>query len=162
LREFWGHLIKFLSDIDSVQELSKGVRGFQDLPVGYTDPNPWKGHKDATELVRQMLTEFTAWCMFLPEISGNQDNGLKYIQRFAWFYFRNRAGQDFVQGRDPNNKENPLITGLKFTRDFSNQRGAFMNSKASVANVERIRIDCGSLRSHNLSLFVGEFYAQGG
>ncbi len=126
---------QYAADPATQEALKKINGGFQDLPAGYTEPNPWKGHKDATELVRQMLTDFTAWCTFLPDISGSHDNGLKYIQHFAWFYFRNPAGQDFVQGRNPGNKGKPLLTGLKFTRDFSNQRGAFMNSKASAAKV---------------------------
>lgn len=126
---------QYASDPATRKALKKVNGGFQDLPVDYTYSNPWKGRKDATELVRQMLTDFAAWCTFLPDISGSHDNGLKYIQHFAWFYHKNPSGQDFVQGRDPNNKEIPLVTGLKFTRDFSNQRGAFMNSKASAAKV---------------------------
>lgn len=109
--------------------------GFQDPPVDYGYPNPWRGHKDAAGLLRQMLTDFAEWCTFLPDINGNQDNGLKYIRHFAWFYYRNPAGLDFVQGRNPIEKDKPLITGLKFTRDFSNQRGAFMNSKASADKI---------------------------
>ncbi len=110
-------------------------QGFQDLPVTYEAPNPWRGHKNAGSLVRQILTDFSAWCTFLPEISGNQDNGLQYIQHFSWFYYRNPAAQDFVQGRDPGQQGRQLLTGLKFTRDFSTQRGMFMDSKASAANV---------------------------
>ena len=110
-------------------------RGFQDLPAAYPGPNPWQGQEDATHLLREMLSDFTDWCTFLPEISGNQDSGLRHILNFAWFYYRNPAAQDFVQGRDPNRTGSPLVTGLKFTRDFSNQRGAFMNSGASAAKV---------------------------
>ena len=124
---------QYATDPATQKALAKINRGLQNLPVGYTYPNPWKGHKDATELVRQLLIDFTAWCTFLPDSSGSHDSGLKYIQHFAWFYYRNAAGQDFVQGRDPNNRETPLITGVKFTRDFSNERGAFMNSTTSLS-----------------------------
>jgi phosphatidylserine decarboxylase len=53
--------------------------------------------------------------------TGDQDDGLKYIQEFTWFYYRNPAGQAFVQDRDPNS-DAVLETGLKFTQDFTEQR----------------------------------------
>lgn len=123
---------QYATDPETRKALTETNNGFHDLPAGYAQPNPWKGHKDATELVRQMLGDFTTWCTFLPDISGSEDNGLKYIQYFAWFYYRNPAGRDFVQGRH-NGK--PLLTGLKFTKDFSKQRGIFMDSKASAVKV---------------------------
>lgn len=123
---------QYATDPETKNALIEINRGFQNLPAGYSEPNPWKGHKDGTGLVRQMLKDFTVWCTFLPDINGNQDNGLKYIQHFAWFYYKNPPGQDFVQGR---HKGKPLITGLKFTKDFSNQRGIFMDSQASAAKV---------------------------
>jgi len=139
--------VRYADDPATARALTKINEGFQDLPAGYEQPNPWQGHGDATELVRRMLADFSDWCVFLPEISGSHDNGLKYIQHFAWFYYRNPAGRAFVQGRDPGDPSKPLATGLKFTRDFSDQRGRFMESTASAAKVEqwvsnpRIEID---------------------
>ncbi|HEW98926.1 MAG: hypothetical protein DRR16_22100 [Candidatus Parabeggiatoa sp. nov. 3] len=130
---------QYADDAQTREALTTVNDNFQDLPLGYcegTEPctNPWQS-KDATKLVLKMLGEFTEWCTFLPDINGSHDNGLYYIQEFAWFYYRNQAGQDFVQGRDPNNSGNSLETGLKFTTDFSVQRGEFMWSKASAEKV---------------------------
>ena len=58
----------------------------------------------------------------LPQINGDQDNGLKYIQNFAWFYYRNPAGQVFTQGFDPMTGE-PETVFRDFLEDFSIQRG---------------------------------------
>jgi phosphatidylserine decarboxylase len=130
---------QYVDDERTRNALVEVNKNFHELPVGYcdgTDPcsNPWKS-KNATLLVIKMLGEFTKWCTFLPDINGSHDNGLYYIQDFAWFYYRNQAGQDFVQGRDPNNPSSKLLTGLKFTTDFSVQRGEFMWSKASAEKV---------------------------
>ena len=41
---------QYAADPATQEALKKINGGFQDLPVGYTEPNPWKGHKDATSL----------------------------------------------------------------------------------------------------------------
>ncbi|HBS41839.1 MAG TPA: hypothetical protein DEA26_04100 [Oceanospirillales bacterium] len=110
--------------------------GFAMPPAEYGAGNPWSGNITTDGLILQMAHFFTDWCTFLPEISGDQDNGLKYIQEFAWFYYRNYAAQSFVQGFMPGGNR-PLQTGLVFTRMFSEERGAFMNSPASAANVSQ-------------------------
>jgi len=139
--------LQYVTDKATQKALDSVNRGMQPLPIDYAMENPWAGHSSTAGLVRQIINDFTEWCVFLPEISGNQDNGLKYIQHFAWFYYRNQAGKDFVQGRDPNNLGVRLLTGLKFTRDFSGQRGKFMDSEASTqyvsqwANDPRIEIE---------------------
>jgi len=117
--------------------LTKVNKGFQEPPFGYETDNPWIANENATELVRQMLNVFSEWCVFLPEIDGDQDNGLYYIQYFAWFYYNNLVGKAFVQGRDRAGKTVPLKTGLKFVEDFSVQRGNFMNSKASTKQISQ-------------------------
>jgi hypothetical protein len=53
---------------------------------------------------------------------GGQDNGLAYIQGFAWFYYRNVPAQHFVQGRDPLDPAKELETGLKFTTEHTSER----------------------------------------
>ncbi|MBT5374609.1 MAG: phosphatidylserine decarboxylase [Rhodospirillaceae bacterium] len=122
------------------QALEAVRKGLQAPPTGYFDAtgaplkNPWRA-KTATELRNRMVKTFLSWCVFLPEISGTSDNGLKYILDFAWFYYQNEAGQDFVQGINPLNLAEPLPTGWKFTKDFSVQRGAYMDSPASTAMV---------------------------
>lgn len=109
--------------------------GLRDLPEGYAGGNPWKPASDGRQLLNLMVDHFIDWCVFLPQISGTNDNGLEYIQEFAWFYFRNPAGQHFVQGRNPLDPAQPLPTGLKFTKEFSNERGAFMDSPASRTHI---------------------------
>lgn len=109
-------------------------QGLKDPPAGYGMKNPWKS-QNAAELLDRMVTTFLEWCVFLPQINGSQDNALYYIQYFAWLYYQNKAGQDFVQGRNPLDPTAPLPTGWVFTKDFSTQRGVFMNSPASTAYV---------------------------
>jgi len=127
---------QYVTDSNTLNALNSINQGFQDLPVAYQQANPWKGRANSTELLFQMIDVFGQWCTFLPQISGDQDNGLEYIQKFAWFYYKNPAAQDFVQGRDPNSKQ-ALLTGLKFTQDFSNQRGIYMDSEASAEYVQQ-------------------------
>ncbi len=112
------------------------VKGLKDPPAGYGMTNPWRS-QNAAELLDRMVTTFLKWCVFLPQINGSQDNALYYIQYFAWLYYQNQAGQDFVQGRNPLAPTEPLPTGLVFTKDFSKQRGAFMDSPASRTYVKQ-------------------------
>lgn len=110
------------------------LKGLKDPPPGYGMKNPWRS-RNAAELLDRMVATFLRWCVYLPQINGSQDNGLYYIQYFAWLYYQNQAGQDFVQGRNPLDPTEPLPTGRVFTKDFSRQRGAFMDSPASTAYV---------------------------
>lgn len=120
---------------------------FVDPPESYHMVNPWRVNGDGAELLRKMVRYFVDWCEFLPLIQGSNDNGLAYIQGFAWFYYKNPPARDFVQGRNPLDPSKPMETGLKFTTDFSNQRGAYLNSKASRKFIQewiddpRIEID---------------------
>ena len=118
------------------------------MPLGYTNPagspsNPWSSkyltpsmpdQPDPSLLLITLGNYFHDWCTFLPKIKGDQDDGLKFIQGFAWFYFHNPAAQQFVQGINP-------ITGAlnvvmsNFLLGFSNDRGAYMDSLASTAKV---------------------------
>lgn len=115
--------------------LSAVLAGLQDPPPAYRMANPWKAASTGAELLRLILETFLDWCVFLPEISGDQDNGLAYIQQFAWFYYRNAAGIDFVQGRNPLVAGEFLDVGLRFTEAFSKQRGYYMSSPASKGKV---------------------------
>ncbi len=87
----------------------------------YPDNNPWVGANFAD------LTDFFSdWCTFLPSMKGGHDDGLKYIQKFARFYYHNEYGVKFV-------KESP---GREITQKFARERGAFMDSKVSTGKVE--------------------------
>lgn len=103
-------------------------------PQSYHLVNPWRT-KNGRALLKKIISIFADWCTFLPQIDGSEDNGLAYIQRFAWFYYHNPAGQHFVQGRNPLDPSKGLLTGLKFTRDFSEQRGRYMWSRKSTRYV---------------------------
>ncbi|MEN8131897.1 MAG: hypothetical protein ABFS45_17280, partial [Pseudomonadota bacterium] len=118
---------------DSIDQLLKTYRGdaafraltdrafenVQPLP-GEFGPNPWSG-KD----IYYLADFFAHWCTFLPSIDGSHDDGLKYIQQFAGFYYKNEYGVAFVQ-RTP---------GREITQQFVRERGAFMDSKDSTDKI---------------------------
>ena len=146
----------YTSDPEVRAVLGRVGAGLTDLPPGYLDKpmpeifrdssplpcpagssatdcgmrNPWKNADgsapDSAELLGRIAGYLTDWCSFLPRIDGARDNGLLYIQGFAWLYYRNPAGQGFVQ-EDP---------GRAVTTAFSNQRGRFMSSSASRSRIE--------------------------
>ncbi len=97
----------------------RALANVQPLPGEY-GPNPWAG-KDISD----MADFFGRWCTFLPSIDGSHDDGLKYIQEFAWFYYRNEYGVAFVQ-RSP---------GREITQRFARERGTFMDSDHSTAKI---------------------------
>ena len=111
--------------------------GFVDPPASYAMVNPWRvqaGEGAYGLMVQDLAANFVEWCTFLPQIDGDQDNGLKYILDFAWFFYRNPAGQMFTQGLDPmTGAGDPMFRN--FLDDFSNQRGAFMDSPESTTYV---------------------------
>jgi phosphatidylserine decarboxylase len=121
-------------DVAASFELIAG--NFVDPPESYHMLNPWRVTGGGEELLSKMVDYFTAWCTFLPRIDGSQDNGLAYIQGFAWFYYQNIPAQHFVQGRSPLEPSKALETGLKFTSDFSKQRGAFMDGPESTTYIQ--------------------------
>jgi len=127
---------QFLIDPRVPKAMDAVAGGLKDLPPAYDRPNPWKAAEDGRQLIGQMISYFADWCTFLPRINGSHDNGLVFIEDFAWLYYHNEAGRAFVQGRNPLAPEEPLAVGLDFTREFSKQRGAFMDSPASTAFIE--------------------------
>lgn len=110
------------------------------LPKGYTydgsSENPWKETGSGKKLHKKMVKMFEEWCTALPKIKGDSDNALDPILYFAWFYYQNKAGQDFVQGRDPNNPKKGLETGTKFLEKWTKEYLDFMNSKESTKYVK--------------------------
>jgi len=122
--------------------------GLQDLPYGYryggSSANPWRT-KTSDELLGKLIDMFHAWCVALPAIEGDQDNALDPILYFSWLYFRNPAGVNFVQGRDPEGQ--PLATGPEFLDRWNKAYRVYMDSPASTADVPhwaadpRIEID---------------------
>lgn len=92
----------------------------QPLPAEYPFDNPWHG---AT--FPDLEAFFAEWCTFLPSMQGGKDNGLQYIQRFAWLYYHNDYGVSLV-------KDSP---GRDITQKFARERGAYMDSQASTATI---------------------------
>ncbi|MEJ2501023.1 MAG: phosphatidylserine decarboxylase [Campylobacterales bacterium] len=92
----------------------------QPLPPENPGENFWIG-KQFSDLVR-FLEE---WCTFLPGIHGSHSDGLKYIEIFGQFYYKNPDGVAFVQ-------DSP---GREIMQAFAKQRGAFMESPASGGKI---------------------------
>lgn len=115
------------------------LRGLMDMPAGYayggSSTNPWRV-ENSDALHRKMISMFGAWCTALPEIEGTSDNALDPILYFSWLFYRNDAGQDFVQGRDPANPAEPLEAGVKFLEMWGREYLKYMNSPESRGKVE--------------------------
>jgi len=112
---------KYSTDSDFHNLLNNAFINMQQLPPEYPKGNPWIGKR-----VSDLVQFFGEWCTFLPTIDGTHDTGLEYIQKFAWFYYKNQYGVQFVQ-------QSP---GREITQDFAKQRGQFMDSKASTQYVQ--------------------------
>jgi phosphatidylserine decarboxylase len=110
----------YAEDPDFRELLDLAFAHMQEIPPQYPGGNPWIG-KNFGDLARF----FERWCTFLPTIEGDKDTGLDFIEHFAWFYYRNPFGVRFVQ-------ESP---GREITQKFARERGAFMDSQASTAEV---------------------------
>jgi phosphatidylserine decarboxylase len=129
--------------VDQYREYPAVSASFERIAAGFVDPpayfqqvNPWRAGS-GEELLGKMVDYFTEWCTFLPRIEAGKDDGLAFIRGFSWFYYRNEPAKHFVQGRNPLDPTKPLDTGLKFTGDFSRQRGAFMDSPASTRHIQQ-------------------------
>ncbi len=151
-----GDSLRYLNaqyDLDPVTKkaFDKVYAGLVDLPAGYSyngsSKNPWKAAGSGKETHKMMVKMFETWCTALPAINGDSDNALDPILYFAWIYYQNSAGQDFVQGRDPSDPAKSLETGPKFLSKWSNEYLHFMNDKKSAKQVSewvkdpRIEID---------------------
>lgn len=101
--------------------------------------NPWSTSnvtQPEDALFNRMIDVFTNWCEFLPDINGNKDTGLAYIQEFAWLYYRNPYAKDWVQGEDAaGSQSGHEHVGLNFLTEFTKERGAYMDSSESISLV---------------------------
>jgi phosphatidylserine decarboxylase len=84
-----------------------------------TTANPWKGKAFA-----DVLAFFDNWYRLQPTPSGAQDE-FNYIEKFAWFYYKNKYGQQIV-GQEP---------GLGWTKEFVQARRQFLDSKESTGTI---------------------------
>ncbi|WP_126454396.1 phosphatidylserine decarboxylase [Sulfuriflexus mobilis] len=132
------YLIKqYQSEPDVAASFDLMAGNLVDPPESYHMLNPWRVTGGGEALLGKMVDYFTEWCTFLPRINGSEDNGLAYIQGFGWLYYQNTPAQNFVQGRNPLDPSKALETGLKFTSDFSKQRGAFMDGPDSTTYIQQ-------------------------
>ncbi len=139
------------SDMATREAFDKVYTGLHSLPEGYSyngsRANPWKATGSGKGIYVKMLDLFEYWCTALPEIEGVSDNALDPILYFAWLYYQNPAGQDFVQGRDPLNPARELKTGATFLSKWQHEYLGYMNSEKSAGLVHewvrdpRIEID---------------------
>jgi phosphatidylserine decarboxylase len=100
--------------------LDSAFENIQQLPPEYPDGNPWIGKK-----FPDLVLFLNKWSTFLPTVTGSHDTGLRYIEKFVWFYYKNQYGIDFVQ-KSP---------GREIMQDFARQRGKFMDSEASTSQI---------------------------
>jgi len=84
-----------------------------------TAVNPWKGKR-----FDDLLQFMDDWYHLRPEPGGASDE-FNYIEKFAWFYYRNAFGQRVV-GSEP---------GLSWSRDFVVARGKYLETGASTASI---------------------------
>ena len=130
---------RYESDARTKAAFDRVYEGLTDLPAGYryggSSANPWKAAGSGAGLASRVGEMFEAWCTDLPRISGTSDDALDPILYFAWLYYRNPAGQDFVQGRDPADPSSPLDTGTTFLSMFNAEYRIYMDSPASAATV---------------------------
>mgnify|MGYP001805862709 CR=1 FL=1 len=118
--------------------LQMALDGMQDTPPSAKpQENIWKTSKTVDELLLQLVDYTLEWCVALPKINGNADDGMKYIGPMYWFYYKNISGSYFSQGIDPASPPNPLPHDLNFFKEFSVESGAFMDSAASTANIKQ-------------------------
>lgn len=86
-------------------------------PLADGSENPWKN-----KTVEDLYTFLNEWFYFLP----NTHNGLDNIATFSFLYYKNPYGKKFI-------REEP---GLSWSLFFSEQRGKYMDSPESTANLE--------------------------
>lgn len=142
---------KYASDKETRKAFDRIHAGLRRMPDGYSyggsHENPWRAAKDGKQLHENMISMFKTWCTALPEIEGDEDNALDPILYFAWMYYKNDAGRDFVQGRNPSSPKQPLDTGPTFLAKWTTEYLAYMNSPASAKRIRqwvkdpRIEID---------------------
>jgi len=92
-----------------------------DLWPNPTAVNPWKG-----KTFDDLHQFFSEWYQLKPTPSGAQDE-FNYIEKFAWFYYKNEFGQKIV-GEDP---------GLNWTKQFVEARRKFLESPESNATTSQ-------------------------
>nr|WP_299382610.1 phosphatidylserine decarboxylase [Allomuricauda sp.] len=106
----------YASDTDFKQTIDQMFSNVHPLPDGST--NPWKNKS-----IHDLYDFLNDWFYFLPMT----DDGLDRIITFSFLYYKNPDGMKFI-------KEEP---GLGWSLDFVEERGKFMDSRASTKHVDK-------------------------
>lgn len=92
------------------------------------DPDDGSGENLWKEKKFDDLCEFfNKWYYLLPVNKDPERDEFSYIQKLAWFYYKNESGQQ-IFGKNP---------GLSWSRNFVAARGKFMDSKESTATIQQ-------------------------
>jgi phosphatidylserine decarboxylase len=126
LKELYENDAKFHNTMDEAfDNMQDPDPNTADLWPSPTAVNPWKGKK-----FDDLLQFFGDWYHLLPTPNGAQDE-FNYIEKFAWFYYKNEYGQKIV-GEDP---------GLNWTRQFVEGRRKFLVSPQSNETISQWMAD---------------------
>jgi phosphatidylserine decarboxylase len=122
LRDLYDNNKEFRTTMDNAFDYMKDPDpDTADLWPNPTTKNPWKGKK-----FDDLLKFFDEWYHLQPTPSGAQDE-FNYIEKFSWFYYKNKYGQKIV-GNDP---------GLSWTREFVKARRKILESPESTATIQQ-------------------------
>lgn len=91
-------------------------------PITSKAVNPWNGKK-----FDDLCKFFNHWYYLVPINNDATFYEFTYIEEFAWFYYKNKFGQEIVR-KEP---------GLSWSKDFVAARGKFMDSKESTATIQK-------------------------
>jgi phosphatidylserine decarboxylase len=122
LRSLYDNHPAFRANVDrAFANMKDPAPNTRELWPSPTAVNPWRG-KQFEDLVRFM----DDWYHLLPEPGGALDE-FNFIEKFAWFYYRNEFGQQVV-GTQP---------GLGWSREFVAARGKFLDARESTASIPK-------------------------
>jgi len=98
------------------EKYNDAVKAVNPRPEGIAE-NVWEEWKDQD--LDFLCTFFTKWYKWYPQFK--KGDGLEYIQKFSWLYFKSTVGLNFVT----------TYPGTEVTKQFVFLRGAWMDNKAS-------------------------------
>lgn len=132
-----GRLVLFSVDDPAVRQTLDAARiAMKAPPPSAGQTSIWTGKNTVEELVATMVQHSMAWCTALPTITGNSDDGLKYIGANYWFFYQNPAAAYFANGLSAVGSHDPLPDNFNFFREFTNETGGFMDTTASTGTVK--------------------------
>jgi phosphatidylserine decarboxylase len=113
--------------------LDQARRSMVPAPESAGTTNPWLGYESVDALVDALVAFGRDWCVALPRIHGSNDDGLTYIGKMYWFFYRNPAAVEFANARDLYGT--PFATGFDFFKEFSVEVGSYLDSPDSTGTI---------------------------